>query len=215
MESYENYPYRLSDMVAGAITHGLGVLLAVVGLIVLVLSAIPTHNSKLIVSVVIFGASLILSYLSSTLYHCLVRTKAYQVFRVFDHSLIYLLIAGTYTPIVLNLLSPALGWALFIVVWSLAAIGIVSKSVALGKHPILSVVLYLAMGWLIVFFIVPLWHALPMYALMLLFAGGVCYSTGIAFFANDRIRYFHSIWHIFVLAGSIFHFFLILEYIAL
>ena len=208
------YPYRLSDIIAGAITHGVGVSLAVIGTILLIIKAVPAHNPKMLISVIIFGVSLILSYLFSTLYHCLVRTKAYEVFRVLDHSLIYLLIAGTYTPIVLNLLSPAFGWTFFGIVWGFAVLGIISKSLALGTHPILSVILYVAMGWLAIFFIVPLYHALPALGLILLFGGGILYTSGIAFFANDKIRYFHSIWHVFVLAGSILHFFVILLYIA-
>jgi hemolysin III len=127
--------------------------------------------------------------------------------------MIYLLIAGTYTPLLLVSIGGALGWTLFVLVWLLALCGIVYKSIAIDKHNVASAVLYLAMGWLAIFFIVPLWHALPSAAIVLLIAGGVFYTVGMIFFAFDDIRYFHSIWHLFVLGGSICHFFLILQYV--
>jgi hemolysin III len=207
------YPYRLSDMIAGAITHNIGRWLAIIGTIMLVVKAESTHNTTTIVSVLIFGLSMVFSYSSSTLYHALARTKARHVFHILDHCMIYLLIAGTYTPLVLITIGGKLGWTIFAVVWALAIVGVVYKSIAIDKHAVASAILYLAMGWLIVFFIVPLWHALPSNAIMLLIAGGVAYTVGMIFFSFDHIRYFHSIWHLFVLAGSIFHFFLILQYV--
>ena len=207
------YPYRLSDIISGAITHGLGVFLAITGSIFLITKADQTHSPVIVISAVIFCASLFLSYLSSTLYHALARTKAKDVFRIFDHCLIFLLIAGTYTPMVLVTIGGTLGWTIFIIVWVLAIIGIVCKSLILGKYPKASAALYLAMGWLLVFFIVPLWHILPFQAILLLFLGGLCYSLGIIFFAHDEIPHFHSIWHLFVLGGGIFHYFLILQYV--
>jgi hemolysin III len=207
------YPYRISDMISGAITHGLGVVLAVIGTIALVLKASLIQNTITIISAIIFGVCLILSYSSSTLYHSLTRTKAKKVFHIFDHCLIYFLIAGTYTPLTLVIIKGMLGWTIFISVWILAIIGIVCKSLILGKYPRASMTLYLAMGWLIAFFIVPLWHALPSSAIELLFAGGLCYTLGMIFFIFDSKPYFHSIWHLFVLGGSIFHYFLILQYV--
>jgi hemolysin III len=207
------YPYRLSDMIAGAITHNIGRLLAVIGTIILVIKAEGVHNPVVMISVLIFGLSMILSYASSTLYHALARTKARHVFHILDHCMIYLLIAGTYTPLMLVTVGGKLGWTIFIVVWALAICGIVYKSLAIDKHNVASAVLYLAMGWLLVFFIVPLWRALPSTAIILLIAGGVFYTVGMIFFAFDDIRYFHSIWHLFVLGGSICHFFLILQYV--
>lgn len=211
--SKDSYPYRLSDMIAGAITHGLGAILAIVGTVLLLLKASATKSTITVISAAIFGASLILSYFSSTLYHALTRTKAQKVFHIFDHCLIYLLIAGTYTPLVLITLGGTLGWSIFITVWLLAIVGIVCKSLILGKYPKASASLYIAMGWLLIFFIVPLWHALPLPAIMLLFAGGLCYTVGIVFFAFDRIPHFHSIWHLFVLGGSACHYFMILQYV--
>jgi hemolysin III len=207
------YPYRLSDMIAGAITHDIGLLLAIAGTIALLAKAESAHNATVTVSVIIFCLSMILSYSASTLYHALARTKARHVFHILDHCMIYLLIAGTYTPLLLVTIGGTLGWTLFVLVWLLAIAGIVYKSLAIDKHNTASAVLYLAMGWLAVFFIVPLWHALPFTAIALLIAGGLFYTVGMLFFSFDRIRYFHSIWHLFVLGGSICHFFMILQYV--
>jgi len=200
-------------MIAGAITHNIGYLLAIAGTLVLLPKAQSTHNVTVIVSALIFCLSMLFSYSASTLYHALARTKARHVFHILDHCMIYLLIAGTYTPLVLVVIGGVLGWTIFTIVWVLAICGIVYKSLAIDKHNVASAVLYLAMGWLIIFFIVPLWHALPTTAILLLIAGGVSYTVGMLFFAFDDIRYFHSIWHLFVLGGSIFHFFLILQYV--
>jgi len=207
------YPYRLSDMIAGAITHEIGILLSILGTITLIMKAESAHNATVVASALIFGISMIFSYASSTFYHALARTKARQVFHILDHCMIYLLIAGTYTPLVLIVIGGTLGWTIFAIVWTLAIVGVVYKSVAIDKHNVASAILYLAMGWLIIFFIVPLWHALPTAAILLLIAGGISYTVGIIFFALDRIRYFHSVWHLFVLAGSTFHYFLILQYV--
>jgi hemolysin III len=207
------YPYRLSDMIAGSITHGLGAILAIVGTIILVIKASNIEGSLIMTSALIFGTCLILSYLSSTLYHALVRTKARKVFQIIDHSMIYLLIAGSYTPLVLVALGGTLGWTIFIVIWIMAIVGIICKSLVLGKYPRASAALYIAMGWLAIFFIIPIWHALPFTAIVLLFLGGLCYTIGVIFFSLDHIPHFHSIWHLFVLGGSIFHYFMILQYV--
>jgi hemolysin III len=207
------YPYRLSDMVACSVTHGLGAALAIAGMVILIIKAANVGGTLMMASALIFGICLILSYLSSTLYHALVRTKAKKIFQIIDHSMIYLLIAGTYTPIVLVTLGGFLGWTIFIVVWLMAIVGIICKSLMLGKYPRASAALYIAMGWLAILFIVPLWHALPFAAIVFLVLGGLCYTIGVVFFSLDRIPHFHSIWHLFVLAGSIFHYFLVLEYV--
>ncbi|MDR3582428.1 MAG: hemolysin III family protein [Candidatus Pacebacteria bacterium] len=207
------YPYRLSDMIAGAVTHNIARWLAIIGTIFLFTKAETVHSMTATVSVLIFGLSMILSYSSSTLYHALARTRARHVFHILDHCMIYLLIAGTYTPLVLISIGGRLGWTLFAIVWILAAMGIVYKSIAIDKHNVASAVLYLAMGWLAVFFIVPLWHSLPFAGIMLLIGGGISYTVGMLFFSFDDIPYFHAIWHLFVLGGSIFHFFLIFQYV--
>ena len=209
----DTYPYRMSDIIAGAITHGVGAGLAIAGTVVLIVKAAETGHPIAVVGATIFGTCLILAYTSSTLYHSLARTRARHIFHIFDHSLIYLLIAGTYTPIALLVIRGVLGWTIFITVWVLAIIGIVFKSLMLGRYPRASGILYVAMGWLMVFFIVPLWHTLPPHAIALLFAGGLCYTGGMLFYVFDRKLFFHSVWHVFVMAGSAFHYFLILEYV--
>jgi hemolysin III len=149
----------------------------------------------------------------STLYHSLVRTRARHVFHVLDHSAIYLLIAGTYTPFMLVSMRGRLGWTLLGVVWGLAVAGVVFKSLALGRFPAASATVYVLMGWCIVFGIRPLLAAITLPGMMWLGAGGVAYTLGIVFFANDRLRYFHGVWHLFVLAGSVAHYFAVLLYV--
>jgi hemolysin III len=204
--------YKLGDILANAITHGVGAILAILGAAWLI--TVSTRGSATcIVSCSIFATTLILVYLCSTLYHSLVRTRARHVFQVLDHSAIYLLIAGTYTPFMLVSLRGRLGLTLLAIVWSLAIIGVVFKSLATGRFPIASAVIYLFMGWFIVFAFRPLLHAIGPHGMYWIAAGGLAYTLGIVFFANDRIRYFHALWHLFVLAGSVFHYFAILFYI--
>ena len=206
--------HRLGDIIANSITHGLGAVLSCVGVVVLVASAVMHQASRLcIASCGVFGAILVLVYLCSTLYHSLVRTRARHVFQVLDHSVIYLLIAGTYTPFTLVCLRGAVGWLLFTTVWTLAIAGVVFKSVALGRFAIASVVVYIIMGWLVVFAMRPLIAALGWHGVLWLGAGGVLYTAGILFFAFDRVPYFHSLWHIFVICGSAAHYFAVLFYV--
>jgi hemolysin III len=155
----------------------------------------------------------VLVYLCSTLYHSLVRTRARHVFHVLDHSTIYLLIAGTYTPFTLVSLHGRLGWILFGIIWTLAILGVVFKSFALGRFAVASALVYLFMGWMVVFALLPLLHAIGWSGILWLGAGGLAYTLGILFFANDRLRYFHALWHLFVLAGSVAHYFAILYYV--
>jgi hemolysin III len=196
---------NLGDTLANAITHGAGAVLAIAGAVVLIVAS--TRGSGWHV------------YLCSTLYHSLVRTRARHVFQVLDHSSIYLLIAGTYTPFALISLRGPVGWTLFGVEWGLAATGVVAKSVALdrfrqGRLAVVSALVYLLQGWLIVFVARTLIAAVGWHCVAWLAAGGVAYTLGIVFFALDRIRYFHATWHVFVLAGSIAHYFAILLYVA-
>jgi hemolysin III len=204
--------YRLGDILANAITHGVGAILALVGAAYLVVRA--SHGSAwLIVSCSIYALSLLLVYLCSTLYHSLVRTCARHVFLVLDHAAIYLLIAGTYTPFMLVSMRSRLGWTLLSVVWTLAVAGVIFKSFAVGRFPAASATVYLLMGWSIVFGIRPLLAAITWHGMMWLGAGGLAYTLGIVFFANDRLHYFHALWHLFVLAGSLAHYFAILFYV--
>jgi hemolysin III len=202
----------LGDILANAITHGVGALLAIAGAVYLI--AVSTGGSAwLVVSCSVFAATLVLVYICSTLYHSLVRTRARHVFHILDHSSIYLLIAGTYTPFTLVSLRGPVGWTLFGVVWSLAVAGVVFKSFAVDRFEVASAVVYLAQGWFVVVAVVPLIHAIGWHGVMWLGAGGIAYTLGIVFFAYDRLRYFHALWHLFVLAGSICHYFGILFYV--
>lgn len=206
--------YKLGDILANAITHGIGAGLAIAaGVCLIVVSARASVLRVVVCSV--FAATLILVYLVSTLYHSLVRTRARHVFQVLDHSAIYLLIAGTYTPFTLVSLRGSLGWSIFGVEWGLAIAGVVFKSFAVDRFQVASALVYLFQGWLIVFAARPLLHAIGWHGLLWLAAGGLAYTTGIVFFALDRLRYFHALWHVFVLAGSIAHYFAILFYVAI
>jgi hemolysin III len=204
---------RLGDILANAITHGVGAAFAVAGAAYLVWRATERGSTRLTTSCAVYAITLVLVYVCSTLYHSLVLTRARHVFQVLDHSAIYLLIAGTYTPFTLVSLRGRLGWTLFGVVWALAVMGVVFKSVALGRLPAISAMVYLLMGWLIVVALPALQRAVGWHGMAWLVAGGLAYTLGIVFFAMDRRRYFHALWHLFVLAGSVAHYFAILFYV--
>ena len=204
--------YRLGDILANAITHGVGAIFALIGAVYLIVRA--SHGSAwLVTSCSIFATTLVLVYLCSTLYHSLVRTRARHVFLVLDHAAIYLLIAGTYTPFMLVSMRSRLGWTLLAFVWTLAVAGVIFKSLAVGRFPAASATVYLLMGWCIIFGIRPLLRAITWPGMLWLMAGGLAYTLGIVFFANDRLHYFHALWHLFVLAGSVSHYFAILFYV--
>lgn len=199
------------EEIANAITHGLGALLAIAALIILTVFSILKGTTWHVVSFTIFGATLVTLYLASTLYHSLTNEKAKVLFRKFDHMSIYLLIAGTYTPFCLTVLNNWIGWTLLGIVWGSAILGIVLKAFFTGKKELLSTILYVVMGWVALFAIKPLFDSVSLTTFILLMTGGVFYTAGIYFFTKDRIKYFHSIWHVFVLAGSVFHFFAVLN----
>ena len=204
--------YKLGDILANAITHGIGAVFAVAGAVYLI-AASTRGTVWLVVSCSVFSGTLVLVYVCSTLYHSLVRTRARHVLQVLDHSSIYLLIAGTYTPFTLIALRGPLGWFIFCVVWSLAIAGVVFKSFAVARFAVASAVVYLFQGWFIVVAVRPLLHAIGWHGMIWLGAGGLAYTLGIVFFALDRLRYFHAAWHLFVLAGSVAHYFAILLYV--
>lgn len=204
--------YHLADILANAITHGIGAGLAIGGAIYLI-AASARGSALQVVSCTIFSITLVLVYMCSTLYHSLVRTRARHVFHVLDHSSIYLLIAGTYTPFTLISLHGPVGWSIFAVEWSLAVAGVIFKSFAVGRFALASALVYLFQGWFIVFAVRPLLHAVGWHGLIWLGAGGLAYTLGMVFFAFDHVRYFHAAWHVFVLAGSIAHYFAILFYV--
>ena len=203
---------HLGDILANAITHGIGAAFAIAGAVCLILAS-TRGNVWHIVSCAVFSAALILVYLCSTLYHSLVRTRARHVFHILDHSAIYLLIAGTYTPFTLVTLHGPIGWTLLTIEWTLAIGGVIFKSFAVDRFETLSSLVYLAQGWSIIVVFLPLYHALGLHGSLWLFAGGLAYSLGVIFFALDRLRYFHALWHLFVLAGSFFHYFAIYFYV--
>jgi hemolysin III len=203
----------LGEEIANSISHGVGFLAAAAITPILIVTAIPA-GAAAIVGASIFGATMMMLYLSSTLYHAFPHSKTKRVFQIFDHGAIFLLIAGTYTPFTLSVLQGAWGWALFGIVWGLAILGVVLKSVGGAGTSKLSIALYLGMGWLAVLAAQPLWNSLSAWGIFWLVAGGVMYSAGVLFFAYDhRIRYNHFIWHLFVLAGTAFHVVAILGYV--
>jgi hemolysin III len=204
--------YRLGDILANAITHGIGAIFAIAGAAYLI-TVSARGSARDVVSCSIFAGTLVLVYLCSTLYHSLVRTRARHVFHVLDHSSIYLLIAGTYTPFTLISLRGPVGWTVFGVEWSLAIAGVIFKSFAVDRFEVASALVYLFQGWIVVFAFHPLLHAIGWHGMFWLGAGGLAYTFGIIFFALDRLRYFHALWHVFVLAGSIAHYFAILFYV--
>jgi hemolysin III len=200
---------------ANSASHGLGVVAALVGVPILVMSAARHGDAANIAGAIVFSATVLLLYFSSTVYHGLRKGRAKQLFRVVEHSAIYLLIAGTYTPFTLGILRGTWGWTLFGAIWAFAAIGVALKALNMASHPVLSTGLYLLMGWLIVIAAEPLMAGLPTAGLLLLVAGGLSYTLGVVFFALDhRLLYGHLVWHVFVLAGTGCHFFAVLWYAA-
>jgi hemolysin III len=208
--SIELPTYSVAEEVSHAVSHGFGVLLAIVGLGVLVARSAERGDAVHVTTAAVFGATLVLLYLASTLYHAIRHVPAKRVLRVLDHAAIYLLIAGTYTPFCLGPLRGPWGWTLFAVVWTGAIAGVLFKTVAIGKAPIASVVLYVAMGWSIAVAFGPLSRALDPAGVQLLVAGGLAYTLGLTFYAWKSLRFHHLIWHLFVLAGSVLHFFAVL-----
>ncbi len=201
----------LGEEIANSISHGVGFLAAVAVTPVLIVKALPAGAAS-IVGASIFGATMMVLYLASTLYHAFPQSRTKRVFKIFDHGAIFLLIAGTYTPFTLGVLQGAWGWTLFGIVWSLAILGVVLKSTAGAGSGKLSTALYLAMGWLAVLAVKPLWLNMPAWGLIWLLAGGVMYSAGVLFFMADKIRYTHFVWHLFVLAGTACHVIAVLGY---
>ena len=203
------------EEIANAISHGLGLVGALIGTPFLIAQAIHHGETAFVVGVSIFCATMIILYLGSTLYHALPAGKAKRVFRRIEHSAIYLLIAGTYTPFTFGVLYGAWGWTLFGIVWGLAIFGIALKIFQKKHHLVLSTVLYLLMGWVIVIAIKPLLENLPTAGLLWLIAGGLSYTVGVVFFATDsKLKYGHFIWHLFVLGGTTCHFFAVFWYAA-
>ncbi len=205
--------YWLSEELISAISHGAGAALAISALVLCVVRAAGSGAFS-VVSACIYGSSMILAYLISCIYHALARNRGKKVFRVLDHCSIFLLIAGTYTPFTLLPLRGAVGWTLFGVVWGLAVLGIAFDAIDLERFSKPAFVVYLLMGWCIVLVFPVLWARVPSRCVGLLLAGGVAYTLGAVLYGiGSKVRYIHSVWHFFVLAGSIVHFFSIYLYI--
>lgn len=196
-----------------AITHGVGALLALVGCVLLVIWSCLRGEVWHIVSFSIYGVSLVLLYLASTLYHSFRREKLKHMFKIFDHAAIYLLIAGTYTPFTLVLLHGTLGWSVFVAVWTMAVIGIILQVFFVNRFKVVSTVCYVLMGWFIVMFIKPLVVTLPLVALCWLIVGGLFYTVGSLFYLRRWFPYHHAVWHVFVMAGSICHYIAVMKYV--
>lgn len=195
------------DELANSVTHGIGLGLSIAGFAALLVLAIARGGAWQIASCAIYGVTLICVYASSTLYHGLPSRRVKRIFRIFDHSAIFLLIAGTYTPFLLVNLRGGWGWSLLGIVWGLAAVGIVLKVWFVDRHPILSTGVYVLMGWLALIAVKPLFQAVPTIGLIWLLAGGLMYTVGVVFYAWKRIPYNHVVWHLFVMAGSACHYF--------
>lgn len=203
----------VGEEIANSVSHGIGGVAALVGLPALLINARP-HGTVAMIGAAVFGITAALLYLSSTLYHSLARTRARRFFQIVDHSAIYLLIAGTYTPFTLGILRGRLGWILFALVWGFAAIGVAVKATIGVKSDKLSTALYLLMGWLAVIAIKPLWLSLPAPGFVWLVAGGLAYTAGVKFYSSDHRPYHHFVWHLFVLAGTACHFVAVWRYAA-
>lgn len=205
--------YRVGEEIASAVTHGVGAGLAVAGLAVLVAFASLRGTVWEIVSVSVYGATMVVMFTTSCIYHAIPGWRAKRVLRILDHAGIFLAIAGTYTPFTLGNLRGPWGWTLFGIVWGLAVFGIVYKALAITRLRVLGVVVYVAMGWLVVVAVRPLMQSVAPGGVALLFAGGFAYTAGIGFYAARRLPYSHFIWHLFVLTGAALHFFAILFYV--
>ena len=202
----------VGEEIANGVSHGVGMLAAIAITPFLILKALPL-GAGAITGVAIFGATMIILYASSAIYHSLPHCKAKNVFQILDHSAIFLLIAGTYTPFTLSVLQGAWGWTLFGTIWGLAALGVIMKTIHTNGTSKLSIALYLAMGWLAVFAVKPLYDSMPAWGLFWILAGGVMYTGGVIFFAYDhRMKYNHFIWHLFVLAGTSCHVIAVIGY---
>lgn len=209
----DTHTYSKPEEMANAITHGIGVCLSVAALVVLITYSVQQGSISHVLSSIIYGASMLLLYLCSTLVHSFPEGKVKNLFEMLDHASIYLFIAGTYTPVLLLVIKGTLGWTLLSVVWGVALFGVIFKIFFFKKFLFLSTFIYIIMGWLIVTAWEPLTTALPKAGLVLLITGGLLYTVGTVFYMWRSFRFHHAVWHLFVLGGTAFHFFAILLYI--
>lgn len=214
MSSKPEISQTRGEEIANSISHGVGVVAVLIGAPWLIISAIQHGSAWYIVGVSVFAVSMALLYTFSMLYHAIPHPRAKRIFRILDHSAIFLLIAGTYTPFTLGVLRGGWGWSLFGVIWGIAIIGIVLKSFRTLWHRMLSNTIYLTMGWLIVIAVWPLWQHVPLAGLLLLLGGGLAYTGGILFYNTKKLRYSHLVWHLFVITGTTLHYFAVLKFAA-
>ncbi len=198
-------PYTPQEELANALTHAFGIVLSVAGLVAMLVVASAHGDAWHVTSAAIFGASMVILYTTSTLYHSVPGVERKILLRKFDHAAIFLLIAGTYTPFLIVSLRGPLGWSFFVVIWGLAALGITLKFWFAGRFKVVSTLVYLVMGWLVLLALKPVLAAIGSDGLRLLVAGGFCYTLGAGFYLWKRLPYHHAIWHLFVLAGSACH----------
>ena len=211
MNSVNNFSFV--EEVWHSVTHGIGFFLSIVALSILVAFASIKGSTIDIVSVAIYGMTLIVLYGSSTLYHAITHTEVKRLLQKFDHSAIYFLIAGTYTPLLLVSIGGVEGWTIFAIEWSIALVGIRLKFLYPSRFEVLSLVAYVVMGWLVVIIFDTFKSSIDPIGFWLIVAGGIAYTGGIVFYVKDNINYFHTIWHLFVMLGSILHFFAVLLYV--
>ena len=202
----------LGEEIANSISHGIGLIAALAAAPLLMISAVHKRSAWAIIGSGVFAGTIVLLYLLSTLYHAFPENRAKRIFQELDHGAIFLLIAGTYTPFTLGVLRGLWGWTLLVFVWGLAVFGVTMRAIRGIRHPYLSTGLYIAMGWLVVIAIRPLWSHMPLSGILWLLAGGTAYTGGVAFYAAKRVRYCHFVWHLFVVLGTTCHFFAVLWY---
>ncbi len=205
--------YTVSEDIANSVTHGVAAALSIAGLSVLVTFAALKGDPWRIVAFSIYGSTLVALYVASTLYHSIRYPAVRRVLRQVDHAVIYLLIAGTYTPFTLVLCRGSWGWLLFALTWSIAGLGVFIKTFFTGRFEGFSLILYLVLGWLIVLFLKPMIETIPLTAIIWMAVGGLFYTFGVAFYVWDRLPFNHAIWHLFVIAGSAAHFFVVFFFV--
>lgn len=205
--------YTLGEELFNSISHGVGVLLSIAALVLLIVFASINGSGYSLAAGIVYGLSLLILYTMSMVYHIVQSKKGKAIMRIFDHCSIFILIAGTYTPYLLITLDKPLGWTMFGIIWAMAVIGIILNSVNLEKFKVFSLICYIIMGWAVIFTIKPIINAVPPMGVFLLVLGGVIYTVGVIFYIIKKYRYMHSIWHLFVLGGSVCHYLSILLYV--
>jgi hemolysin III len=213
MSPSETTQYSISEEILNSITHGAGLLVSIAGLVFLIVLSSMYGQASHIAGCTVFGVSLVLLYLASTLYHSFSKPNVKRIFKILDHSCIYVLIAGTYTPFMIVMVRGVLGWSIFAIVWFLTVAGIIFKAFFINRFKILSTIAYILMGWIIIFAIKPLLQSLPEGGIVWLISGGLAYTVGTIFYMWKKLPFNHAIWHLFVLAGSVCHFMAVLFYV--